>query len=885
MTEILKKTPKDVTEFEREQLRFLSATANPAGLIAEINPSLAWLPILIEKQIIRPDSQFAPWIEKNFSDPEAIREVADNLRFFGPDTADVLEFRLNQTADLPDLLGRTWRLIIRHMRLHPRGKLWNEWFDLEPRILRGEHSAEVINRLVDVITPKLVVKRQSPWFDHEERPETSSPADLVAIDFEVEEGITDEEILVAWPEQTPVDIDEELIRRLTQSLGSTIVESIEAGVEATGGFGVTDSDVPSIAKHPQNELRSGFLTITRVLAELWLRLRQKDLRRALTIMDIWASSHLRLIKRLALFAAADPFVPAARATEVFLSIPPSDLFTTGASVEAYRVARSRWNDFSPEERTAIERRIAEGPSRDTFREGAETERHIDRARFDFLKYLELEGLELGEAGRSLLRDISSRHPNWKPRPQEQAGFHIWHSEGAREESPFVFSDTSDDSLIATARAAREQQDMFGWNPWDAFCSNEPHRAFAALENEAREGRWEAWTWRPFLWAIDKLGNAESLSRVAQLLLGTPKEVLSELSDVVAWTLEQKAKDITEEILWPLWDRIEFNAPEIEEADLKDALTSSLNSRAGHLAGVLLKRLSAGHDPKELPPAIEVRINKLMIAEGMFGRLARVRLASELSFLFERAPKWTAENLVPLFYWSSPEGPAVWGARKYSNYIGSPELIALTKEPFLELFRRSDRSDDDLRVYSDWLVSMVLANQSRQAGYPISATEARSALRQTSTRGLSSVAHRLASTMQRAMPEDKISVWTEVVGPVFQSVWPLDAELQTASANSSLIQILRAAGEAFPQAAEAIIPFIRPEDPARHTNVHSLSRADDLMYKLAPDKMLDLLDAIVGEAPPKSVYGLAKALHRLSDGRPSFPNNRRFKKLARQAVPD
>jgi hypothetical protein len=140
-------------------------------------------------------------------------------------------------------------------------------------------------------------------------------------------------------------------------------------------------------------------------------------------------------------------------------------------------------------------------------------------------------------------------------------------------------------------------------------------------------------------------------------------------------------------------------------------------------------------------------------------------------------------------------------------------------------------------------------------------------------------------MQKAMPEDKNSVWTEVVGPVFQSVWPLDAELQTPSANSSLIQILRASGEAFPQAAEAIVPFIRPENPARHTNVHLLSRADDFMYKLAPEKMLDLLDAIVGEAPPKSVYGLAKALQRLSDGGPSFSKNRRFKKLARQAIPD
>src|SRR5688500_5485827 len=90
-----KRTPNDVTEFEREQLRFFLTRDDLTSTLAEINPSLAWLPLMGEMRLIRPETQLAPWIERNFDSADAVRDVAANIHFFGPDTADVLEFRLN----------------------------------------------------------------------------------------------------------------------------------------------------------------------------------------------------------------------------------------------------------------------------------------------------------------------------------------------------------------------------------------------------------------------------------------------------------------------------------------------------------------------------------------------------------------------------------------------------------------------------------------------------------------------------------------------------------------------------------------------------------------------------------------------------------------------
>lgn len=316
--------------------------------------------------------------------------------------------------------------------------------------------------------------------------------------------------------------------------------------------------------------------------------------------------------------------------------------------------------------------------------------------------------------------------------------------------------------------------------------------------------------------------------------------------------------------------------------MRDTFTDALNAPPGRLAEILIKRMGRGEIGEEISDTIRERLDKLAAAPGNFGELARIRLAAEVAYLFERAPNWTQERIVPLFNWSSPEAPNAWGARKYSNYIGSPQLFDLTKEPFLALFGRPEIGEDDLRVFSDWLALIMIANRARNAGYSITTIEARSALRAAGVRALSSVGHRLAIEMEAAKPEEKVAFWQNVIGPVFESIWPLDAELQSASSTFKLVQILFATGDAFPQAAEIIIPFIRPENPRQHTSVYAISSADDTLYASYPDKMLDLVAAVVGDAPNLGFYGLTTVLDRIQQHAPHLANTRKFQKLASAA---
>lgn len=312
--------------------------------------------------------------------------------------------------------------------------------------------------------------------------------------------------------------------------------------------------------------------------------------------------------------------------------------------------------------------------------------------------------------------------------------------------------------------------------------------------------------------------------------------------------------------------------------MNDDLTASINHPSGRLVEVLLQKLTKGPNGDELPDALRERLDRLMATAGNFGRLARLRLAAEVSFLFERFPGWTKDKIIPLFDWSSSDAAGAWSARKYANYIGSPELFVLTKRPFLELFGRADASDEELRVFASWLVTIMIANQSNQAQYPITSAEARSALRQAGVKSLPSVGHRLAVEMESAKSDEKISKWRNVIGPVFQSVWPLDIELQTSTSTFKLVQILRASGDAFSEAAEIIIPFIRADDPRQHTSIFSISEADDVLYSSSPERMLELVAAVVADAPMRSIYGLRKTLERIRQHAPELANTKKFQKV-------
>src|SRR6266536_1299110 len=211
-----KKTPADTTPFEREQLRFFLSGGDLAATLSEVNPSLAWLPVLAEMKLIQNETQLIAWIERNFADVDAIRDVVANIHFFGPETAAFLEYRLNaRGANLSPLLAKSWSLVIRHMRAAKKGLAQSEWFEIAPQLKRGDHSTVVLERLANALRPKLRIGKRFFWRDTPEDKAPERPSDLMSIDFEVEESVSSDDVLAAWPNNAAPETDQSLLSQLT----------------------------------------------------------------------------------------------------------------------------------------------------------------------------------------------------------------------------------------------------------------------------------------------------------------------------------------------------------------------------------------------------------------------------------------------------------------------------------------------------------------------------------------------------------------------------------------------------------------------------------------------------------------------------------------------
>ena len=551
-----RKTPSDVTEFEREQLRFFLSRADVAQVLAELNPSLAWLPELARMKVIQSPAQLTPWIEKNFGDAAAVREVSANLEFFDERAADLLELRLNRQIEvLPPLLVKSWQLIIRHIRNNPTGLLRSEWYDIQPRIKAGEHSADLLERLARVLRPVPKVSKRISWpgADREDAA-PGRPSDLFRLEYEVGEDVSDSEVLAAWPADASAATEQKFLTALVDNLGTALADAVEMEVETNSGYGISDSDVPSVAAHQQDEHRRGFLPITRVIAEIWTKLASKDVSLALPFVARWSSSPMKLNKRLALFAATNEVVAADDAADVLLTLPQLLLFL-GASVEVVRLIHQRWGDFSKNKRASVEKRFLAGPPSDAFSSDADV--HVDRSRFDVLGDMERAGLELSDKAKSTLAEIKNRHPIWELRPAEQAGFHTWFgSAHGVVGDPQKFVGVSSETLVDEAKKLADNADFSDGDDWQALCQSDPERALAGLEAKATKNEWPVWAWNPFLWAAQELDRPDSVSLVGGLLLTFPDKELREIASTATWWLSEKAKALNDDILWPLWDKLE-----------------------------------------------------------------------------------------------------------------------------------------------------------------------------------------------------------------------------------------------------------------------------------------------------------------------------------------
>jgi hypothetical protein len=732
---------------------------------------------------------------------------------------------------------------------------------------------------------------------------TSEPADdaetigdLVRVDYGSADYPRAEEILAAWPRELEPEVA--LFGTLNRALIETLEEAADVGF--LDGWDRASGDVPSVAQHPQNAYHTGSYSVTRVLADLWARIAEKNPDQARMLALGWTETRFLLLTRLHLYALASREVfPAHEAARAVCSLDDRSFWgrERGAQVEIMRLLTSRWAEFCDEDGGALEVRICEGVPREIFRPDAfddeRWESFNDGAVFRRLKRINAAGGVLSADSVAKIDLISQRHPEWVASAGDRDDFQIWHGSVVSGPSgdPGLLSGIADDRLVQEATRLQADRYFAQSDLWSLFCQADPDRALRGLRARAEAGNWDAQAWEGLLWAAHQKGEDQFRRELADALLQAPNSAVeSFLSAAVAW-LQQQQKVLSDPNqfggprYFGLWDTLadlaysadqNNNAPEQSEEDLVNA---SVRAPGGKLAWTLYQSLVASEPSQSDGLGLELgpRFDRLVDAPGKPGLMARVFLSQHLDFLDWVDPAWTAQKFVPRFAWTDPEAAALWQARAYGQ-IGSPGLFNALKPAFLEIFVKRDLSRQQFEGLVGHLLKAALWHRQNAGNYNLTSAEAK----RTLSVGPPEVRYWAASHLRHwaaaGLPLERAERWQEHLGPLFRDIWPLDARLRDEGSSRNLVLMALAVDTAFTDAVDAIADLIVPYE--LDLLAHSLLLQDEhaKLVTRYPRAFLRLTSALIDPALHPVPSDLGQLLQRCADADPGCRNEPAYVRL-------
>jgi hypothetical protein len=830
LREILANPPTSLDDNQLQRCVELLSHGDANQLLAELSPSAEWLSTLAERRVFEGDKGLpGQWIAQRVNDPGMIKACAGIVKFDDPSRWQINQALDREQIGLTPARMKAWRLVLAAKRPKSALAIDDSWYSAVPKIRRGNIDYDARQLVVRILRPRLDVQKAIHLYDRESNaPEAVH--DLLRLAFDPVEHPPVSEILAAWPQ----DIEQEVA--LFNTLNRVMQDAFEEAQDFGwfDGWDRTSFDVPSVAEHSQNAYRSGFYPLTRALADLWRRLASRDRELARSFVPPWTVSRFLLLRRLALFAFEHAVFTPQEAAAAVLGLDDETFWAAGAQVEIMRLLVGRWSQIDSADRHAIETRLRQGVPRSHYPAGAfenddEWNTIRDSTIHRRLKRIEQAGGALTEDSRALLAEISERHPLWQPSAGDRDDFSAWHeSRFGPTGEPELLAGIADARLVKEAMRLQRERQFEQGDVWRVFCSADPDRALRGLALEADAGEWDSEAWRCLLWAANEKGDAAFQFALADLMLRMPEAPLKDLLQSTPSWLQKRRETLSATDrpggarFLPLWDRFANltygGAADEDDLGAEDAdslLTDSLNSAGGVLAWTLVDELSARKPGRGsgLSAGLRPRFDRLTEAKGRPGLLARVLLVRSLHYLDFVDSQWTELHFWPRLSWDHHEALALWHSFAHSG-IGSARLFNAIKKPMLAAFERQELSDNEFENIVAKLLSVGLWHQSGQAPeFELTTAEIRRAI----TVGPESVRRNVAWNLWRLMgdeegePADRATRWRNVIGPLFEDIWPLDARLRSAASARNLVLMAQECEGAFPEAVDAIVDVIAPYD--------------------------------------------------------------------------
>lgn len=827
--------------------------------------------------------QLTWWLAKVVSQPAALW-WASGQSALHPTVVDLIDRQLGfLSVEENQAPIAAWRLLFEALQ-NPPSEYRSDWHDLRTRVAKTGWTRGELRALTSVLRPRLTVAR--PQYAPPFPPETFEPRQAVLeLDVAFLEAASDEldfdvamlaPIVAAWRQALLVGVD---LLNETSPLGWSTPTLIP-----DDGPGERYFDAPA----------TFFLNF----AQLFERLVEHDPAAAMIELSSWPPEDPFFFNKLRIWAwRRAELIDGAGVAANLLGLGETGFWGERRDRELLWTLRARWPDFDEAARRAIEARLVEGPAPDDDELPDEYLRRRSNSSATRLGWLQLQGCALSPETLAALPGLRAGDSRWVPSWDEHAADSweggVYSVQQDPDPEPLLAAPLS--NLAELAQAA-ERRDEFGPRravPFVGLIKTKPALALATLAFEHRAGRHPQRLWSQFL-SVDGVALTPRLRRLvaARLCRLSDSALVALRFEVARWISENivALASVDPDLAWSLWDRHSEALIGSGDAALRSAIgdrtvggvvqpqsrktyEKAINGPIGILARAALKVLSAGSPGPALglPEEIRSRLVRALAAPCEGGDHAAAVLARDMVWLDAIDPNFVEQHLVTMMQPDALHLEAAWSGYLASGRLLSAKRFAILKPAFLALFEVAGTwtwSAPALARMADFLVVMTL-ERSRY----LTPTEARRALQMGGEEACAGAANSLVRRLNKGRDWPAVKRFLIVA-------WPKELRLSTTALSKRLADLPSLAGDAFVEAVDTVLPFLRPFDQV-DMFVHRVARNGEderAPVERYPHACLRLLDAVIAPSPPRPPHDLGRVLGLLAEAAPELRMTASWRRL-------
>lgn len=892
----------DLSDWEREQARWILGHQDAIVVLSQLPFSPDWIAYAREQKLFAADSKsdwsLCTWAARHLDSADAFIETLKSLPTIGNRAVNIIDRALEakDRKPIPVHLEKAWRLLSTAVR---QPKTLDRWMHYAAfaRIKAKSATGDDLREIVRIFTPQLSLRPAS--YAYPDEAETLSS--LCRIEFETTNHPTFDEFLKELPSDSP-DLTA-LLHLASGAMFDVLLLARDANVASTA-YDLTIYDVPSIYDHVQNEHHSGFLPIVRLCAELWLRTLLAAPAAARAISDVWKHGGFGLTTRLWLFGLHnDHAVKDDQIVDALLGLPQANFWAHRK--EVMELLRDRTRNASPKSLDRLVTRIAEGPAPTGDRDLDEQQAVKDAYCWVYLSALEFGVAALPAQARLLLDQINERK-NWSARSLEESDYFWMWAHGVRN------GPIGDPEPIAEAPTQRrievafnlERTDHFNqMDAWSVYCRHDPEGALEASIAAANVVE-HSERWRDVLWAISSVGDQkpEAKERGSTLcvkaittLRPTPIDDLANLTHPLVELFEYSTRveaplpEDTWEWLWrcSVGHEREVRPFSQDKEAGYELISQAINSPSGKLARLVINRF--GPDWKDQPEAerqlITQRFEQMLASASNAGTLSRAVIVEFINWLNITLPDLVDRHILPALNADTNEGFALRSVLVGLSRGHGATLRKKLATPTLRAIQEFRGKGPTAENTASRLLLLARDDLKSAAGVPVvlAPGEARSVLASATPEVRAAAAEVLADWIEDRNGPHPHEAWRDDLSKIFGSVWPADKKSLTTAASISLSKLALSAGEAFPEALDAILPYIKPIRDDWPSLYFAAREEAAPTIQRHPRQTLSLLWALLKPADYGQSNELTKVLDRIQAADASLERDRRFQLLEARAM--